>query len=226
MKSEEIKLNDLKKVAKELNELLFAESTPEEKINVKVAEPELKALIVEAFGLLEEGELETMSKLAQGIHEAIMPTDEDVEEDQENDEEDEEEIEEEKPVKKSTKKEPIKETPAPKKGKKQVEPEPEPEDEEEIEEEQPVKKAEKKSGNKQTSTPGKGPGIIAKIVECVEKAGKKGISREEIHAILIKTFPDRDAASMMKTIKVQVPARINKEKWAVQTVSEGFYKKA
>ena len=57
-------------------------------------------------------------------------------------------------------------------------------------------------------------------------AGKKGISREEIHEVLVKKFPDKASESMMNTVKVQVPARINKEKFEVEKLENGKYRKA
>lgn len=80
------------------------------------------------------------------------------------------------------------------------------------------KKAEKKSGTKT-------PGVIASIVSCIEKSGKKGITKEEILEKLIDLFPDREAKSMINTINVQVPNRINKEKFPVEKLKNGNYRK-
>jgi hypothetical protein len=71
----------------------------------------------------------------------------------------------------------------------------------------------------------KGPGIIATIVACIEKAPVKGISKEAILEKLVATFPERDADSMRKTINVQVPARITKERFPIETLASGNYKK-
>ncbi len=81
---------------------------------------------------------------------------------------------------------------------------------------------------KATKSPAVEPtmGVIATIVNCIEKAGKKGISKEEILAVLVEAFPDRPADSMKNTINVQVPNRITKERWPVSVVTAGFYKKA
>jgi hypothetical protein len=73
--------------------------------------------------------------------------------------------------------------------------------------------------------PGK-PGIIATIVTLIEKSGKKGITKEAILEELKEAFPDRDEKSMKNTINVQVPARINKEKWPVEKLEGGLYRKA
>jgi DNA-binding transcriptional regulator YhcF (GntR family) len=72
----------------------------------------------------------------------------------------------------------------------------------------------------------KGPGVIATIVKCVEKAGKKGISKEDILEVLTETFPDKNPDSMKNTINVQVPARITKERFAVEKTKDGLYRKA
>ena len=59
----------------------------------------------------------------------------------------------------------------------------------------------------------------------LEGAGKKGITREEIHEELVKRFPDKTKKSMMNTIKVQVPSRINKERFEVEKLEGGKYRK-
>lgn len=69
-----------------------------------------------------------------------------------------------------------------------------------------------------------GPGVIATIVACIEGAGKKGVSKEEILAELIKVFPDKDANSMKSTINVQVPARISKERFKVENKDGKYFK--
>lgn len=58
----------------------------------------------------------------------------------------------------------------------------------------------------------KGPGVISTILSLVEKSGKKGISKEDILKGLIETFPERAANGMEKTIAVQLPGRMSKEK--------------
>ena len=64
-----------------------------------------------------------------------------------------------------------------------------------------AKKAEKKS-----------PGVIATIIATVQKAGKKGVTKEEVVAVLVKTFPEREEKSLANTVGVQLPVRINKER--------------
>lgn len=86
----------------------------------------------------------------------------------------------------------------------------------------PAPKKEKAPAPKKGS---KGPGVIATIVECIEKAGKKGISKEEILEELIATFPDRAEKSMKATINVQVPNRITKEKFEVVSKDGRYFKK-
>tara|TARA_R100000808_G_scaffold6960_1_gene20340 strand:- start:4095 stop:4685 length:591 start_codon:yes stop_codon:yes gene_type:complete len=52
-------------------------------------------------------------------------------------------------------------------------------------------------------------GVIATIVEILEAASeKKPITKEDILGKLIKKFPGKEPASMMSTIKTQVPSRL------------------
>ncbi|MFA5652428.1 MAG: hypothetical protein WC933_03620, partial [Candidatus Paceibacterota bacterium] len=83
----------------------------------------------------------------------------------------------------------------------------------------PAKKVEKPKGPKKEA----GPGIIKTIISLIEKAGKKGISKETILAELIEAFPDREEKSMKNTINVQVPARISKEKFELGKTEDGKY---
>jgi hypothetical protein len=94
------------------------------------------------------------------------------------------------------------------------------------------------SAAKSTSTPKKStkastgkksiqkPGVIAYIVDCLVKSGEKGITKDQILARLTKKFPDRDPEKMKKTVQVQVGSRINKEKFPVQRLEGGKYRKA
>jgi len=72
----------------------------------------------------------------------------------------------------------------------------------------------------------KGPGVIASIIEFLEAAGDKGITREKVTEKLIKRFPDKNEMSMRNTVKVQLPGRINKEKFEVKKLKKGHYAKA
>lgn len=97
------------------------------------------------------------------------------------------------------------------------EPETEPE-----KEEKPTKKGKKPE---KAGEPGK-PGIIATIAEMIEKSGKKGVTKAEILAELMERFPNRPEQSMKNTINVQVPARIQKEKFPLKKLEGGYYAKA
>lgn len=77
---------------------------------------------------------------------------------------------------------------------------------------------------KKASKSAKGMGVIATIIDCIETAGKKGVSKEDILQVLIADFPDRDEKSMKNTINVQVPGRITKEKFPVTTLENGNYR--
>ena len=79
----------------------------------------------------------------------------------------------------------------------------------------PKKKKKKKEEPKEESKPlpEKKPirkgGVIATIVEILEAASeKKPITKEDILGKLIKKFPGKEPASMMSTIKTQVPSRL------------------
>ena len=87
------------------------------------------------------------------------------------------------------------------------------------------KKEEKKEKESSNSKP-KGPGIIATIASLIEKSGSKGITKDEIHEKLTEAFPDRNKDSMKNTINVQVLNRITKEKFKVERLEEGKYRKA
>ena len=58
----------------------------------------------------------------------------------------------------------------------------------------------------------KGPGVIATILTLVTDSGKTGITKQEILDKLVEMFPDRSSEGMSKTINVQLPTRMSKEK--------------
>jgi hypothetical protein len=58
----------------------------------------------------------------------------------------------------------------------------------------------------------KGPGVIASILTIVTNSGKKGISKKEILDRLVELFPDHATDGMEKTIAVQLPGRMSKER--------------
>lgn len=89
----------------------------------------------------------------------------------------------------------------------------------------PAEKTEKVEKVKKEKTPS-GPGVIASIAEFIEKAGKKGIKKEDILSLLVERFPDRDEKSMKSTINVQIPGRMSKEKFEIGVKETGeFFKK-
>jgi hypothetical protein len=57
----------------------------------------------------------------------------------------------------------------------------------------------------------RGPGVIASIFSMVSNS-KKGCSKEELIEELVKLFPERSREGMLKTIQVQLPSRMGKEK--------------
>lgn len=78
---------------------------------------------------------------------------------------------------------------------------------------------------KETSSKQKNPGVISTIVSCVADSDKKGVSKDEIHKLLVKQFPDRDEKSMRRTIDTQIPYRVNKEKFELEKLDNGNYRK-
>ena len=78
-----------------------------------------------------------------------------------------------------------------------------------------TKKATKKSTEKKSTTEKKTPakrakvGVIATILSIIEK---KPTTKEKIVEQLAKKFPDRDPESMAKTVGVQLPTRLAKDR--------------
>jgi len=74
----------------------------------------------------------------------------------------------------------------------------------------------------------KGPGVISTILTLVQTADKKtGITKNQIFEKLVELFPDRAGEGMKKTISVQLPGRMSKEKKVniVKTDKGAFYVK-
>lgn len=75
------------------------------------------------------------------------------------------------------------------------------------------KEADAKSSKKSSKkTEKKGPGVIETIAEVVGKAGEKGVSKKAILAKLVQRFPERATEGMSKTINVQLPKRMSRER--------------
>ena len=208
--------------AKELNDLLGL--TPPIK-TTSIKEDKLKELLLEAAENLvvedEEDVSEATVKALKSIGAKIPwleDEDKDVEEiediegmeDDDEDDQDDDEVEEIKtesvPEKSAKKKE------KPKKADKPTKEE----------------KTDKPKGKKPEKAKGKsGKGIIATIVSLLEKATKKQpITKAEIIDVLKKEFPDRDVRGMTRTVHVQVPGRISREKFKLGVTEDGkgFYK--
>lgn len=208
-KMKNLKINDVKKAVKEVNEEFGFE------IDVKQNKEDLLEQLAEIWALTGEdvpeddavsiAEINALSKPTLAILRAIKPEDEEEEEEAEDEEEVEEEEQEEE----------VEEKPKKKVGKKSTK--------------EPVKKGTAKPKEKKkipTKQSGKnGMGIIQTIVNCVEKAGKKGISKEAILEVLEENFPEKDPKSMKQTINVQVPYRINKERFEVVKMENGNFRK-
>jgi hypothetical protein len=59
----------------------------------------------------------------------------------------------------------------------------------------------KKTAPKTNGSADKGPGVIVTIIETI--SCDKGANADEIMAVLVKKFPDRDEAGMRKTVGIQ-----------------------
>jgi hypothetical protein len=68
-----------------------------------------------------------------------------------------------------------------------------------------AKKAKKTSSKTKSSTgAAKVPGVIATIIETISR--ERGVTAEEMLAVLVKAFPDREPAGMRKTALIQAAA--------------------
>lgn len=56
------------------------------------------------------------------------------------------------------------------------------------------------------------PGVIRFIADSIIANQKRGLSKKEILARLVKKFPEREEIKMLATINAQVPNRLNREK--------------
>ena len=97
----------------------------------------------------------------------------------------------------------------------------EPEEESKKEKEETIKKSTTTKKKKKI----KKKGVIQTIVNVIENSKEKGVTKDEILNVLIKTFPERNPKSMKNTINIQVPNRINKEKFLVEKINNRFRKK-
>lgn len=100
------------------------------------------------------------------------------------------------------------------------------EDDDDDEEEKPAKKESKKGKPfpKGAGKDGK-PGVIASIVEFLNAASEdKPISKKRLTKKLAERFEDRSAESMAKTVNVQVPNRLMKDKGMnIIKTDKGYY---
>lgn len=216
--------------AKELNDLLGL-NPPIKTTSIK--EDKLKELLLEAAeNLVVEDEedvseatvkalksigakipwLEDEDKDVEEIEDIEGMEDEDVDDDQDDDEDDQDEDEVEEIKTESVPEKSAKKEEKPKKADKPTKEE----------------KTDKPKGKKPEKAKGKsGKGIIATIVSLLENATKKQpITKAEIIDVLKKEFPDRDVRGMTRTVHVQVPGRISREKFKLGVTEDGkgFYK--
>lgn len=67
-------------------------------------------------------------------------------------------------------------------------------------------------------------GVIGSIYDLIKGSGKVGISKTEIVMELVKKFPDRSGNSMERTVSVQVPSRMSKERdCKIEKTADGKY---
>ncbi len=149
----------------------------------------------------EKAEVKEEKPAKKKVKEEEKAEDEDEEDDEDSDDDEEEEEEEAPKAKAKSKK------------KAKVEEDEDEDEEEDEEEEKPKKKKGGNIGNFKKAGGPNGPGVIASIEEFLkETSADKPITKKGILKKLCKRFPDRDADSMSKTIAVQVPNRMNKDK--------------
>jgi len=202
----ELKKSDLIKAAKELNDVLGLDPAIPVK---KVDEEELKEKILEASGLVEPADELTNSTWKVINHLKELPSNDD--DDDGIDDDDDDGIDGDDDGKDEDE---DSEDPRPGKG------------EEEKKKGQGVSKNSEK-GKEKEATKGTGKaraGVIKTIEELIKRAGKKGITKQQILEELIKRFPERDSKSMKNTIGVQVPSRISKEKFELERLENGAYR--
>ena len=197
---------DVVSAAKELNKVLGLDPQIDTKQDLET----LKDLVLQAADLIEpEDEIsEKTTKIIEELREEKAAAEPEEEDEGEPEEEDEEEGAEEEESAEAEEEESDEESD-------------EEEESDEIEEEEPVKKGKRKNESKAIKS--FGVGVISTIAEIIKQAGKEGITKQEILNELIKKFPDRNAESMKKTINIQVPNRISKEKFPVKKLENGKY---
>jgi hypothetical protein len=84
-----------------------------------------------------------------------------------------------------------------------------------------------KSSNSKSGKPSipRGHGVIATVTECLTKAGKNGVTVDEVLAVLKKSFPDRDPEAMIKTVRIQMSrqetTKVKNEKRGVVYFAKG-----
>jgi hypothetical protein len=61
-------------------------------------------------------------------------------------------------------------------------------------------------------TEGMKVGVIATIQKFLDNVGIKSFTRADVHAELVKAFPERDADKMMSTVKTQITGKMSKER--------------
>ena len=92
------------------------------------------------------------------------------------------------------------------------------------EEDEGEEKTEKKKGPKKAGG-GKGPGVIDSIIEFLGAASAaKPLSKDKCVELLKDRFKDRDETGMRKTVSIQLPSRIRKEKGlAIEKNENGYW---
>ena len=68
------------------------------------------------------------------------------------------------------------------------------------------------------------PGVINSIISILQGATeRKPVTKKEIHASLVKLFPDRTADAMQTTVNLQVPSKLRKDKGLTVQKNENGY---
>lgn len=67
--------------------------------------------------------------------------------------------------------------------------------------------------------------VIEAIVEIILASGQVGVTKEEILEQLITRFPDKDPKWLQSTINIQVPSRINAQRFKLERIEGKRYRK-
>ena len=65
-------------------------------------------------------------------------------------------------------------------------------------------------------------GVIATTQKFLDNVGIKSFTRADVHAELVKAFPERDANKMMATVKTQITSQMSKRGYTFANEGENL----